>query len=249
MSSLMPGAASGRIDLWWVCLDDFTEAHRSRALSLLSADECERHDAFKVAPARTQFLAARALLRTTLSRYRNVAPDEWRFTANSHGRPAISRAPDNGALHFSVSHTDGLVACAVADFPELGIDVECRGRDIPYGEMAPSVLAPAEAEWFSHAPAASRAEQFLILWTLKEAYVKARGMGLSLPLNEVCFDVDVDRAHARFGGCIADDPERWNFGIIRPTSRHVLSIAAASPSGEHVTVARRTTALNLADAS
>lgn len=232
-----------RIDLWYARLDDFTAGDKATCLRLLSGPERQRHDAFKSQDARLQYLAGRGLVRTTLSRYRDIAPEQWRFLANRHDRPFVDPELGIADLHFNLSHTHGLVVCAVGAIEEIGVDVERRDRDVGLDELAPVVLAPAELKRFAKLPLAARPEFFFARWTLKEAYVKARGMGLSLPVKDICLDIGGASPTMSFTSAIDDDPSRWRLWSLRLTEEHVAGIAAA-PAGRLGLDVRQTRAIN-----
>jgi 4'-phosphopantetheinyl transferase len=234
----------GQVDLWYVPLDDFGVDDQAACLRLLSRPERDRHDAFKSEPARLQHLAVRGLVRTTLSRYRAVAPEHWRFDTNRYGRPFIDESLGVSGLHFSLSHTHGLVACAVATFAEIGVDVEPCDRDVGLAELAPAVFSPRERARFEAMSGQARQDFFFTLWTLKEAYVKALGIGLSLPVKKVELDLEVSPPIAYFGDEIDDDASRWAFRSLHLTDRHIVGIAAVVPDGELEIVPRRTRAIN-----
>ncbi len=240
------GPRPGEVDLWWTSLDSFDEDSRALCLRLLSEGELARWKAFKAESARDQYLAAHGLLRCALSRYRDMAPDEWRFGENAYGRPFIDESLGVTDLHFSLTHTVGLVACAVSAFPDLGVDVELCDRGLCIAELARTVLAPHEIARLSAKPDYAEREFFFTLWTLKEAYVKARGMGLSLPLKGIWFDLEADPPAAHFTSAIADDASRWTFRVLRPTARHILSVAASPPHGRLTVSLTKTNAVELA---
>jgi len=234
-----------RIDLWYARLDDFTSQDQAASLRLLSGPERRRHDAFKVQDARLQYLAGRGLVRTTLSRYRDIAPEQWRFLANRQDRPFIDPQLGIAELHFNLSHTQGLVVCAVGAIEEVGVDVERRDRDAGLDELAPVVLAPVELARFAKLPHEAQPEFFFAHWTLKEAYVKARGMGLSLPVNEICLDITGASPAMCFTGAIDDDASRWRLWTLRPTGQHLVGVAAA-PATERLGVnVRQTRVINV----
>jgi 4'-phosphopantetheinyl transferase len=235
----------GQVDLWYVPLDDFGLDDHAACMRLLSGPERDRNDAFKSEPARLQHLAVRGLVRTTLSRYRDIAPEHWRFGANRYGRPFIDASLGVSGLHFSLSHTHGLVACAVATVTEVGVDVEPCDRDVGLAELAPTVLSPRERARFEAMSGQARQNFFFALWTLKEAYVKARGIGLSLSVKNVELDLEISPPIAHFTGEIDDDASRWAFRSLHLTDRHIVGIAAAVPDGELEIVPRQTSAINL----
>ncbi|MEY8353738.1 4'-phosphopantetheinyl transferase superfamily protein [Lachnospiraceae bacterium 54-53] len=103
-----------------------------------------------------------------------------------HGKPFFK---DHPRIHFNISHTDGMVACAIGD-RQLGIDVE---RVRPYPESVPRrVFSEAERRRLEEMPEAERSRYFFRIWTLKESYVKAAGCGLTVPLTEISFDYKSD---------------------------------------------------------
>ncbi|MEF2550367.1 4'-phosphopantetheinyl transferase superfamily protein [Aurantimonas sp. A2-1-M11] len=217
--------------IWLTFLDDIGESERDAYRALLDPGEVARHDRYMVTGARDEFLVGRALLRTTLSRYRDVAPGDWRFETNRYGRPAIvGEAP--GGLVFNLSHTRGLVALAVSHGCEIGVDVEAVGRQSATFDLAGRYFSQAEGAWVRAAAGPALAERFFAVWTLKEAYIKARGMGLALPLDGFSFTLDDDAGAptiAFHAGC-PDDPVRWAF-LRRPVSAdHRLAFAVSPPA-------------------
>jgi 4'-phosphopantetheinyl transferase len=151
---------------------------------LLSADERQRRSRFVFPRDRHRFLVTRALVRTVLSRYADVAPADWTFVVNTYGRPEIAaRHPRAGILSFNVSHTPGLVVLGVGFGRALGVDTEnVRALQAPL-EVAARFFAPTEVAALRALPEANQSRRFFEYWTLKEAYLKARSMGLALPLH------------------------------------------------------------------
>jgi 4'-phosphopantetheinyl transferase len=198
---------------------------RAACRALLSADEVRRADRLRRERDRSGFLAAHALLRRMLSCYADVPPAAWIFSTNRWGRPEIAGPAAAPVLRFSLSHTAGLVACAVALDGDCGLDVEAGDRVIDPLRLARRVLSAAELADLENIPAAERRERFLTYWTLKEAYIKARGVGMSLPLHAISFSLAGTRIRIASGvpGDTASD--RWNFTSMRPTPRHLLAVA------------------------
>jgi 4'-phosphopantetheinyl transferase len=153
--------------------------------SWLSAEETERMARFMFERHRHQYLVTRALLRSTLSQYAPwVAPHQWVFASNAWGKPAIV-APAV-PIAFNLSHTEGLVVLALTLENSVGIDVEPRHRVVDLS-LADHFFSADEVRYLSSVPAADQASVFISLWTLKEAYIKARGQGLSIPLDSFSF--------------------------------------------------------------
>lgn len=213
--------------LWCAYPDDLIdEAAARNCAELLDAEERARWQRFRMEGRRREFLTTHALARTALSHYRSVAPQDWRFTRNEYGKPAVE--PDCG-LRFNLSNSSALAVCLVADAPiEVGVDVEAIARAVQVAQVAHKVFSSAEREQLDEFQAAERLDRCLSLWTLKEAYVKARGMGMgsALPLGEISFLFDragavrleVDRA-------LDEDAARWQFRMLDHGGHRVAIVA------------------------
>lgn len=202
-----------------------------RVLSELSAEERARAARFHFDRDRREYVCAHRLLRRELGRRLGVAPGALRFALGPHGRPELAGA-HAGALRFNLSHTRGLVALAVCEGDwELGVDVEDHTRVGATVALAERYFAPSEAAALRALPEEAQRARFFALWTLKEAYIKARGLGLAMPLDQFAFDLDA--AHAVVGfwvDPIAEDlAARWHFWRAAPTPAHALAVAAGAP--------------------
>jgi 4'-phosphopantetheinyl transferase len=165
------------IHLWLVATDRPLSAGRERALlAELAPDERERYGRFHFERDRRQYLLARALLRRALSCYMSHPAGSWRFVTNPYGKPALAEQ----GPQFNLSHADGLVVCALSDGVRLGVDVEHCDRPVDWQRLAGPCLAVEERLWLARQPEAQHRAAFLQLWTLKEAYAKALGYGLSV---------------------------------------------------------------------
>jgi 4'-phosphopantetheinyl transferase len=201
-------------------------AQEAAYLSLLSADEHERMRRLVFARDQRRFLFTRALVRTMLSRYAAVAPKDWRFATNAYGRPEVAGPPPGiPDLRFNLSHTDGLIACAVTIGREVGVDVENVGRQLSH-DIAGRFFAPREVDDLRALPPEQQSRVFFDYWTLKEAYIKARGFGLALPLGDFAFRLAPDRPPAiSFEPALPDNPASWQFLQHWPTPQHRLGLA------------------------
>jgi 4'-phosphopantetheinyl transferase len=171
---------AGEIHLWLVATDhSVSPAQARRLLAELAPAERERHGRFHFARDRHQYLLAHALLRRVLSCYAPRPPASWRFVTNGYGKPALA----GEGPRFNLSHADGLVVCALANGVRLGVDVERQDRRGDWRGLARRWLAAEEQAWLARQTEQERACAFLRLWTLKEAYVKALGLGLSASLT------------------------------------------------------------------
>jgi 4'-phosphopantetheinyl transferase len=206
---------------------------RSACDELLCPSERERAERFKSERRRREYVFAHGLVRAALSHCAPaVAPRAWRFEKNRHGRPFVCDPWCSKPLHFSLSHTDGFVACAVSSCQRIGIDVEATDRPVSHTEIARMFFSSAELADLISLPAAQRLDRFFEVWTLKEAYAKARGLGLQLPLDE--FSIRVAPGGKRgitFSRDSDDDPQSWCFSQFSPSPRHRLAVADGSGRG------------------
>ncbi len=196
--------------------------------SLLTPDERARHQRFRFEEHRLQYLATRALCRWVLSRYAPVKPGEWRFSVGQHGKPAIATPSITPPLWFSLSNTRGLVVCAVCRTHEvIGVDVETIDRRTDPLGIAGHVFSPEEVHALRSLPAERHRERFFSYWTLKESYIKARGMGLALPLSSFTFHLDRGpRIAISTAPSLEDDPTHWQFALLRASPQHILAVGA-----------------------
>lgn len=228
------------IHVWTARPEEFrSEAALTRYRGWLSDEERVRADRYLRADDRHLFLIAHALLRYALTQYGDEPPGAWQFTTQEYGRPQLASAP---RLGFSLSHTPGLVACVVSDELDCGVDVEGLGRVADPRGLARRYFSSVENAVLDLVRDDEVDARFVELWTLKEAYVKARGLGLELPLDRfACARGGGGDISATFDAPIEDRPEEWQFAQIRPTSQHVLALAVRHGSGgERRVVMRRT---------
>jgi 4'-phosphopantetheinyl transferase len=222
---------AGQVDVWLTSLSGISNSEQYACLRLLNDPERARWHRFLVEDARLQYLVTRALVRTTLSRYADVQAQTWEFETNAYGRPYIAQPEAFRNLRFNLSNATGLIACVVSGDCEIGVDVECITRTVNIEELAPTVLAPAELADFRRSLSHDRPNRFFSYWTLKESYIKARGMGLSIPLDAFWFELGGSSPRLFVTDRCSDRPERWRFYQYAPTDEHVMAIAAAAPQG------------------
>jgi len=217
----------GRIELWCTFLADVdAEGTWERYPALLSEAERARQQRFRFAPDRRRDLAARALARTVLSRYAPVAPETWVFEADAHGRPRICSPRTAASLEFNIAHSGDLVVVGVAPGTPLGVDAEhlARGTDTTALER---YFSPLEIEQLRALPAHARRLRFFELWTLKESYLKARGVGLRLPLHSLTFELPGSGAvRLVLAAGVADSASRWAFAQFTLRDEYVLAVCA-----------------------
>jgi 4'-phosphopantetheinyl transferase len=197
--------------------------------TILSVDEQARAERFVQERHRRQYIYAHGQLRLALSNAApGVAPAAWSFTTGRYGRPFVTAPPLPSALHFSLSHTEGCVACVVSGHETVGIDVEAVTRRGSPMEIAQGVFAPDEIETLRGLPPSDLINRFFDYWTLKEAYLKAKGVGLNLPLDGFSMLISTDKIGISFKPQISDDPLNWRFALSSPSPNHRLAIADGS---------------------
>ncbi len=230
------------VDLVVVPLGGVTAATIATLMPRLTPDERVRRDRYVREDDRHAFVVTRALVRAVLSMHGPSTPDAWRFATNAHGCPSVIDAQAGSPrLEFNVSHTAGLVAMAVVRGHRVGVDVE-DARRVVREDLAGRFFAPAEVTDLRGLPVAEQPRVFFDYWTLKEAYIKARGMGLAIPLGDFAFVLRPPAAPAiTFVDGFDDDPGRWQFWQAWPTAHHRLGLAVER-SGDDLEVRLRTLA-------
>jgi 4'-phosphopantetheinyl transferase len=193
--------------------------------ALLTKDEREKVARFRFEKDRHTSLVTRALVRTVLSRYAGVPPGDFRFETNEFGRPEIREPRSERSLRFNLSHTEGLVVCLVGRDREVGVDVENRTRGGDLLDVADRFFSPFEVRALRALPSEEQMDRFFLYWTLKESYIKARGMGLALSLSSFSFDLDSPESGIRilFDPDIGDDPGRWQFSAMSYGRQHTVA--------------------------
>lgn len=251
-----PGAIlpldAGQVHIWLVFYQQIVDpALLSAMLALLNDAERAQQLRFHFADDRLRYLATRALVRTVLSRYAPIAPAGWNFTPNEYGRPAIANGhPQARTLSFNLSHTRGLIAMAVTRDRVLGVDVENLTTRQVSGGIAEHFFSPAEVAELATVPEERRQDRFFEYWTFKEAYIKARGMGLSIPLDRFSFHFPDERqVRLSIEPDLGDDAERWRFWQFRPTADYLLALCAERLDGAEPLLAVRTVIPTVSDAA
>ncbi len=172
-----------------------SSATSAEVAELLSADEKKRSLRMVAPNLKQRFSAFRASLRCLLALYTGENPQQLVFSYNSAGKPRL----DDRSLNFNISHSDELAVATVSRTFELGVDVE-RLKPIPEAlEIAESYFSGLEAQWIAEAEGDERSKRFLRCWVIREACVKALGVGLSLPLKsfEVCLPEMLSRSRLK----------------------------------------------------
>jgi 4'-phosphopantetheinyl transferase len=228
MPPVVPGAplAAGSIDLWCFYYEAAAQPDLLASYEKLLTDrERRQHRAFYFERDRLLYLATRALVRTVLSQYDDVAPADWRFELGSHGRPYVSTP--GSRVSFNLTNTPGFVACVVSGFERTGVDAEWIDRPGETVSIAQEYFSPAEVRALRGVHPDAQRERFFHYWTLKESYIKARGLGLAVPLHQFSFLLqEGSPIRIAFDPSLQDDASHWRFSLLESPSRHVIALGA-----------------------
>jgi 4'-phosphopantetheinyl transferase len=202
--------------------------------AVLSPDELARADRFKLGVHRRRFAVARGFLRGVLAHHLATDPRQIRFAYGPQGKPRLDGAPSQ--LRFNLSHSGELAVVALSRGLEVGVDVERIREQVNLEGIARRFFAPAEAADLLARPPAEQAQAFFRCWTRKEAFIKAKGGGLSIPLSQFRVTLGSDE-----GAALVDvdwDPgemRRWRLLAFSPGAGFAGAAIAASHPGLHLT--------------
>jgi len=221
------------VQIWFRPTGALDGAAIAAAASVLSDEEREQYRRFHFARDARDYAAAHALLRHTLSLSGDRTPAEWQFAKTDAGKPFLL-GDGAGRASFSLSHTRGMVACAVTTGAEVGVDVECVDRDLDGEEIAARFFSPVEAAQLMDVKGDARRDRFFDLWTLKEALVKALGRGMAVSLRSLAFTVGAGGENRLDAPDV--DPDAWQFALFAPSPGHRLAVAAAQAPSNPVQI-------------
>ena len=217
------------VHVWQVDLVAWDKAADS-LLELLSAEEQERAVRFKFPGPRNQYVISRALLRRALGRYLKIEAREVRFRTATNGKPELAA---DSYVRFNLSHTQGATVFAVTHKRHVGVDVERIRTDTNAMELAERFFSRPEVQWLRSQPASELMASFFSCWTAKEAYIKAQGEGLSMPLSSFGVVAVPGGASCKLQLEVYDDPEeskRWSMWRLQlaPDLRAALAVEGES---------------------
>ncbi len=217
----------------WVCRPDpIIDPELLAAYSrLLTADEAAKQQRLRFKRDRHAALVTRAFLRTTLSAYAAVAPQDWRFDIGARGKPEIADPPL--PLRFNLSHTTGMIICALTLVDDIGCDVEFTGRRSDTAAVAAQHFAGSELQELNSYAADSQRSRFFDYWTLKESYIKACGQGIyGVPLKDFSFAIgpperpDINgNIRLEFAAGVDDDPQAWRSWLFYRFAAHRMALS------------------------
>lgn len=218
-----PPLAAGEIHIWRAS-QTVEPAILSRLHALLDAEEKARAERFVFQRDRDRFIVARGILRELLAAYIGCAPEQIGFEYGPQGKPSLRAGESEtlGHMHFNASHSHGLAAFAFALDRELGIDVELIRSDFGGEEIAQRFFSRDEVAELMSLPPKARAEAFFFCWTRKEAYIKARGQGLQIPLTSFSVSLTPGQPEQLRAG----DASRWELRSFQPREDYAGALVA-----------------------
>jgi len=219
--------AADEVHVWRATLDLPTGSLQAFERTL-SFDERERAARFRSPQLRQRFTAGRGILRAILGRYLRQAPEALCFAYTAYGKPSLAMLPGQPPLQFNLSHSAGLALYAVTLNRAVGVDVETIDHNIEHLQVAEHCFSAGERSALRQLPPGELAAGFFNCWTRKEAYIKAHGHGLSLPLDQ--FSVSLHPQHpARLLHSNLDpaEPSRWTLQDLVLGSAYVGALAVA----------------------
>jgi 4'-phosphopantetheinyl transferase len=226
-SRLQLRLAENEVHVW--CADlDIEPPALERLAAHLSSEERVRAARFVSPTDRNRFTVARAILRELLGGYLQLPPANICIEAAPHGKPALPNAPGVPDLRFNLSHSHGLALYAFALQREIGIDVEKIRPEFVTEEIGERFFSARERDGLRRLPSELRSEAFFLCWTRKEAYIKARGEGLHIPLDS--FDVTLTPNEAAVLTSI--DSDRWELHCFQPRPGFVAALVVEAAESQ-----------------
>ena len=213
------------VHVWRASLDVSTSCLHSLQ-GTLTPDECTRAERFYFQEHRERFIAGRGLLRNILSRYLDRKPGQLRFRYNSYGKPALIEETGVEGICFNLSHSHDMALYAVTHGREIGVDIERFRPDVEAEKLAERFFSPREAAVLRALPEQLRKEGFFNCWTRKEAYIKAEGEGMAIPLSS--FDVSLAPGAAAALLRSQNPPQetsRWSLQALDPKPGYAAALA------------------------
>jgi 4'-phosphopantetheinyl transferase len=214
---------AGEVHLWSALLDPPEDVLR-RFAAVLSEDEHARAERFRTGALQNHYIAGRGGLRMLLGRYLEADPAAVSLSYQPHGKPELGPPWNAAGLEFNVSHSHGVAIYAFTRGSPIGVDVEAI-RPMPNADaLMERFFSPEEVEQWRRTPGEGQLRTFFLGWTMKEAWLKAVGSGLSFPLNEFCVTLD-DPARVLSIRGDTREAEQWWLESCEPCEGYVATVA------------------------
>ncbi len=222
---------AGTVDLFpdevhvWRCALDLPGQEIARMERTLAPEEREKAARFRFRRDRNRFVAARGRLRAIFAQYSDRKPEDLRFLCGSHGKPRLAGESEGEGIRFNLARSHGLAVYAFACGREVGIDLELVRTEFGWEEIARRFFSPAEVAGLAGLDETARSEAFFRCWTSKEAYLKARGEGLSFPLNQFTVSTSPEGEDGLLAAPEPAEMLRWSLRRLTPAEGYVGTLA------------------------
>lgn len=221
------------IHIWQVALSDVDPAALTQqALAWLQAKDVVRYERLVQQRHRLEFLLGKWLTRICLSEYTGLAMGDWQFIDNAYGKPQPREGFGVQAPFFNLSHSNGRAVLAVSRTPELGVDIEFTGRKRRVAKIAHRYFADEEIQTLLALPDSAQQSRFYELWSLKEAYIKARGLGLAIPLRSFAYTFSPNRVGLNEMTRLSAAQWRWQIWQLHTGLPYALALAVQLQDGD-----------------
>jgi len=225
------------VHLWHADQCDFDVDQLQQAcLAWLTEDEQRRYRRYQFDRHRLQLLLGRFLMRSVLSQYEEtIEADQWRFVHNEFGKPAIEPEQNSLGLYFNLSHSGNKLVLAVSKTEMIGVDIEAISKPRRVEKISTRYFSRQEQDELLALPESGRLHRFYQLWTLKEAYIKACGLGLAIPLQHFSYSFESEqRLCIEFDAARQDDARHWQIWQLAMNSAYYLALAVKSKSNPSI---------------
>jgi len=229
MTSVLPAPSADHLVIAWTDARGLAPATAADWVRALPEDEQARFGKYRHAPSAHEFLVGRLLARRWITALTGTPASGIVLVEGSRGRPMIA-APVT-TFQFNLAHSGGVVACILSDGREAGVDVEHLDRRPVPSDLWHRFCAPAEIADIEAQPIEARQHRFLTYWTLKEAYLKARGLGIAVHLADVAFSLTGPHPAIGFRDSLVGTSADWAFGMFEAGPRHLISWATPQTPG------------------
>ncbi|WP_022942943.1 4'-phosphopantetheinyl transferase family protein [Psychromonas hadalis] len=194
--------------------------------AILSLNEQQKVDRYRSDKAKHTALITRAFIRLLLSQYESLSPQQWQFSVSELGKPEVKNA--TLPLRFNLSHNDEMIICAICLEKDIGCDIENLSRKISVNAIAKRFFSAQEYQLIKATPT-----RFFEYWTLKEAFVKATGLGISQGLDTFSFEIKTAKEKDRNDNisltfnenCREKTPQDWYHTLLFPDNKHCIGLS------------------------
>ncbi len=224
-----PHPAGSAVSVCWVDVSAVSAGDAATWVVRLPQTERDRYTRYRHPLSAHQFLVGRLLIRGWLEALSGTPAAVWELKEGERGRPEI--AAPSSPWSFNLAHSGNLVACVLSSVAQVGVDLEDLDRQPLTRDLARRFCAPAEVADIERQPEGAQTHRFLTYWTLKEAYLKARGLGIAVHLADLEFSVAGEHPTIHFRDSLVGTSQDWAFALFEPTPRYLLSVAVPQPAG------------------